>query len=368
MRKNKIKLNNKINVTKSYLPPLDEYIKEIYEIWNNHQLTNYGPLNHKLMLKLKEYLKISSLHYVNNGTTALLLALEALNIKSGEIITTPFTFIATTNSILWQNCKPIFVDINKNDFNIDVTKIEEKITANTKAILAVHCFGLPCDVKNIQKIANKYNLKVIYDAAHSFGTKINNKSILSYGDISCCSFHATKVFHTVEGGLCAVNNKNINEKLEAIKNFGLKDGKYEYVGINAKNSEFHAAMGICVLNHFEEIIKIRKNKSEVYRKNLSSKVYIPCLPNNFEYNYIYFPVLFENEEKLVNVVNCLNKKNIYPRRYFYPCTNYAAYYKKIDKVPIAEDISKRILCLPLDTYILDSTIIDICNTINEIVR
>ncbi len=367
MDKNKENINNKINVTKSYLPPLDEYIKEISEIWDNHQLTNYGPLNNKLLFKLKRYLQMDNLHYVSNGTTALQLALEALNINSGEIITTPFTFIATTNSILWQRCEPIFVDINKYDFNIDVTKIEEKITANTKAILAVHCFGLPCDVKNIQKIANKYNLKVIYDAAHSFGTKINNKSIFTYGDVSCCSFHATKVFHTVEGGLCAVNNKKNNTKLEAIKNFGLKDGKYEYVGINAKNSEFHAAMGICCLNHLDEIITIRKSKSELYRKKLSNKVYIPNLPNNFEYNYIYFPVLFETEKQLINILSCLNKKNIYPRRYFYPCTNYASYYKKINNIPIAEDISKRIVCLPLDTYIQDSTIINICNVINEIV-
>lgn len=368
MKKNNDNSNNAIYVTKSYLPPLEEYIQEISTIWNSHQLTNYGLLNNKLLLRLKKYLQIDNLHYVTNGTTALQLALDALNITSGEIITTPFTFIATTNSILWQRCKPVFVDINDVDFNIDVTKIEEKITSNTKAILAVHCFGLPCDVKKIEQIAKNHNLKVIYDAAHSFGTKINNKSILAYGDISCCSFHATKVFHTIEGGLCAVNNKKVNEKLESIKHFGLKDEKYKYVGINAKNSEFHAAMGICVLNHFKEIIKIRKSKSELYRKNLSSKLYIPSLPKNFQYNYIYFPVLFETEKQLVAVLNSLKKKNIYPKRYFYPCTNHALYRKNIDNTPIAENISKRIVCLPLDTYISDLNIIDICNIINEIVK
>ena len=356
------KNTNNIFVTKPYLPPMEEYIEKITEIWDNHQLTNYGPLNNKLITRLKKYLKVNNLHYVTNGTISLQLAFEALNINSGEIITTPFTYIATMNAILWQRCKPIFVDIK------DVTKIEDKITSNTKAILVVHCFGFPCDVKSIQKIAKKYNLKVIYDAAHSFGTMIDNKSILTYGDISCCSFQATKVFHTVEGGLCVVNNKKIEEKLMAIKNFGLKDGHYEYIGINAKNSEFHAAMGLCLLKHFEEIISIRRSKFELYQKKLSNKIYTPNLRDNFKHNYIYFPAVFRNEEQLIDALNRLNKKNIYPRRYFYPCVNHAAYYELKTDVPIAESISKRIICLPLDTYISDSTIIDICNEINEVVK
>ena len=357
----------RVNVTKSYLPPLEEYISEISSIWDTHHLTNYGNLNKRLVNDLQKYLGIDNLHYVVNGTTALQLAIDCLNIQSGEIITTPFTFIATTASILWQRCTPVFVDINEKDFNIDVTKIEEKITDKTKAILAVHCFGYPCDVERIEKIAKKHNLKVIYDAAHSFGTKINNKSVLSYGDVSCCSFHATKIFHTVEGGLCVVNDKAANEKLESTKNFGIKNDSFKYVGINAKNSEFHAAMGICVLKHVDEIIKIRKEKSELYRKNLSNKVYIPLLPTNFKYNYIYFPILLSNEKELLAVLEALSIKNIYPRRYFYPCTNQASYIDTKYEVPIAENVSKRILCLPLDTYIDDKTILDICNVINAIV-
>lgn len=357
-----------INVTKSYLPSLEEYISEISTLWENHYLTNYGELNDKLVKNLKKYLKTEKLHYVSNGTIALQLAISALNIQCGEIITTPFTFIATITSILWQRCKPVFVDINREDFNIDVTKIEEKITSNTKCILAVHCFGFPCDIVNIEKIAKKYNLKIIYDAAHSFGTKINGKSILKYGDISCCSFHATKVFHTVEGGLCVVNNKKINEKLEAIKNYGIKDGKFEYIGINAKNSEFHAAMGICVLKHIDEIIKIRKYKYELYKKNLSSKVYIPQLPQNFKHNYIYFPIVLQNEDNLLLILEKLKTKKIYPRRYFYPCVNHASYIIDKNDTPIAEEISKKIICLPLDTYIDDTTILSICDTINKIVE
>lgn len=357
-----------INVTKSYLPPLEEFIDEISILWENHYLTNYGQLNNKLVDDIKKYLKIDNIHYVTNGTISLQLAINALDIQSGEIITTPFTYIATLSSILWQRCTPVFVDINKNNFNIDVTKIEQKITDNTQAIMAVHCFGIPCDVVEIDNIAKRHNLKVIYDAAHSFGTILNGRSVLSYGDISCCSFHATKVFHTVEGGLCVANKSDINKKIEAMKNYGIKDGKFTYIGLNAKNSELHAAMGLCVLRHIDEIIKMRRLKSELYKRNLSNKLYTPTLPQNFEYNYIYFPVVFLNENQLLSVLKVLNKKNIFPRRYFYPCVNRALYINDNNETPIADDISKKIICLPLDTYISNETIIDICNIINEIVE
>lgn len=359
-------MNKKINVTKSFLPPIEEYIDKIKLIWDNHFLTNYGPLNQELVEKLMNYLGVKNLHYVNNGTTALQLALDALGICDGEIITTPFTFIATVNSIVWQRCKPVFVDIKKDDFNIDPSKIEDKITNKTKAIMAVHCFGLPCDVDKIQKIADKYNLKVIYDAAHSFGTKINGKSVLSYGDISCCSMHATKVFHSVEGGLCVVNNEQYNEKMNSIKNFGDKEGKYEYIGINGKNSEFHAAMGICVLEHFEDVLLQRKKNYDLYVKYLGDSIEIPKLANNFVYNYIYFPVLFNSEEQLLKAFELMNEKNIYPRRYFYPAINDLQMYKKYsDSTPIAHSISKRIACLPFDTYLEEEDIKTIAKIIRE---
>lgn len=358
-----------INVTKSYLPPLDEYIEKISTIWENHWLTNYGPLNNEFIDKVEKYLNLKNVHYVSNGTVSLQLAFEAMNITDGEIITTPFTFIATISSIVWQRCTPVFVDIDKKNFNIDVNKIEKKINENTKAILAVHCFGFPCDVDRIQEIANKYNIKVIYDAAHSFGTKIGDKSVLSYGDISSCSLHGTKVFHSIEGGLCVVNNNRFNEKMNAIKNFGNNNGNYDYVGINAKNSEFHAAMGICVLNHIEEIINNRKHVYELYVSKLKGVgIEIPKLPNDFTYNYIYFPVLFNKEEELLKTIEYLSSKNIFIRRYFYPCLNELKIFGAKCDTPIACDISRRIACLPMDTYLNDDDIDEICNSISKVLK
>jgi len=355
----------KIYVTKSYLPPIQEYIEEIKTIWDNHFLTNYGPLNHKLVENLEKELKVSNLHYMTNGTITLQLAINAMNITEGEIITTPFTFIATASSIMWQNCTPIFVDINKNDYNINVNEIESKITEKTKAILAVHCFGYPCDVDRLEKISKKYNIPVIYDAAHAFGVELNGKSLLSYGDIASCSLHATKIFHSVEGGICVVNNEKYNPKLNAIKNFGNNEGNYEYIGINAKNSEFHAAMGLCVLKHFNEIINKRKEVYELYLKYLNKSLEIYKIPNNIKYNYIYLPVLFKSEETLLNVFSKLNEKEIYPRRYFYPALNELEIFKCNADTPIAEDISKRIACLPLDTYITEEEVKYICDIINK---
>lgn len=355
----------KINVTKSYLPPLEEYVDKLKKIWDNHFLTNYGPLNIELEQKLKQELQLTNIHFVNNGTIALQLAIEALNINEGEIITTPFSFIATASSIVWQKCKPIFVDIEKEHFNIDVNKIEEKITENTKAILAVHCFGFPCDVYKIKEIAEKYNIHIIYDAAHTFGVKYKNKSLLSYGDISCCSFHATKVFHTVEGGLCVVNNDKYNDKMNAIKNFGNEKGTYKYIGTNAKNSEFHAAMGLCVLEHFEEIISKRKYIYDSYTQRLSKILEIPKIPQDCEYNYIYYPVLFKNEEQLLKVFNALNKNEIYPRRYFYPSLNKLEIFDCQKDYEVSQNIASRIACLPLDTYLSDSDINLICDIIEK---
>lgn len=358
----------KIYVTKPYLPPMEEYANKISGIWDNNILTNYGPLHKEFENELKKYLKLDNLHYVNNGTTALELAIESIDKKEGEIITTPFTFIATSSAIMWKKYKPVFVDINPNNFNIDVDKIENMINENTKAIVAVHCFGYPCDVNRLKEISNKYNLPIIYDAAHTFGVKLNNESLFKHGDISIGSLHATKVFHSVEGGICVVNNQEYNDKIQAIKNFGYVNGVPEYIGINAKPSEFHAAMGICLLNHIDEIINSRKTVSNLYRELLSDKLYIPEIPSNVEYNYIYFPVVFESEELLLETLNNLNNEGIYPRRYFYPCLNELPMFDNSYKTPIASDISRRILCLPLDTYISKENIERICNIINETIN
>ena len=243
-----------IYVTKSFMPPLEEYNKHVAKIFENGVLTNQGPNVQELQQKLSRYLGVKNFHYLSNGTIALQLALSAMDINDGEIITTPFSYVATTSSIMWQRCKPVFVDIEKDNFTIDADKIEAAITPKTRAIMAVHVFGYACDVDKIQKIADKHNLKVIYDGAHAFGAKYNGKSLLSYGDVATCSFHATKLFHTVEGGACIVKDKTISDKLEMQKRFGHNGDDHQMLGINAKQSEFHAAMGLANFPYIKKII------------------------------------------------------------------------------------------------------------------
>ncbi len=355
----------RINVTKSYLPPMDEYVKKLELIWDNHFLTNYGPLNQELVDRLEKYLQVKNLHYTNNGTISLQLCLDALGKEGGEVITTPFTFIATSSSIVWQRYKPIFVDIKEGSFNIDPDKIEERITDKTVAIMAVHCFGFPCDVDKIEKIGKKHNIAVIYDAAHSFGTKIGDRSVLSYGDLASCSFHATKVYHTVEGGCVVVNNPIYQDRVNATKNFGAADGEYKYIGINSKSSEFHAAMGLCLLDHLDDIIAARKKVSEYYTKQLSGLVYIPEIPKGVTYNYIYYPVVFKSEEELLKAFDDLSKVNVFPRRYFYPSLNDTNLFEDKVETPLATDISSRIACLPLDTYLEEQDLDLICKTLKK---
>src|SRR5690606_16116739 len=247
-----------IPVTKPFLPPLEEYKKYIDGIWQCQWLTNMGPLASDLELKLKETLKVNHLLFVTNGTVALQMAIKVLDLK-GEIITTPFSFVATTSSIVWENCTPVFVDIDESSLNIDADKIEAVITEHTSAILATHVYGNPCDVEKIEEIAKKHNLKVIYDAAHAFGVEINGKSIFEYGDISTCSLHATKLYHSVEGGLIITKDAALLKKLAYMRNFGF-DGPESFaeLGINGKNSEFHAAMGLANLKYVDQINRKRK--------------------------------------------------------------------------------------------------------------
>lgn len=337
---------SKILVTKPYLPPKQEYLEQVNKIFATCYLTNQGPLLKELEKNLSNFLGVENFHYVTNGTIALQIALESLDIREGEIITTPFSYVATTSSILWQRCKPIFVDIEPNNFTIDINKIEAAITPRTKAIMPVHVFGYACDVEAIEKIARKYNLKVIYDAAHAFACKYKGKYLCSYGDIATLSFHATKLFHTVEGGACIVKDKYISDKLELIKKFGHVGDEHFALGINAKQSEFHAAMGLAVFPHLKEIIERRKAISQYYDSCLGNILSLPKKQENLEYNYSYYPVLFKNEEQLLKVFKALNKQEIYPRRYFYPSLNTLPYVDK-QKCPISEDIASRIACLPL---------------------
>ena len=357
-------LKEKIYVTKSFMPPKDEYFNYINQIYENGQLTNQGPLLKELETKLSSYLDVENFHYVTNGTIALQIALKALGIENGEIITTPFSYVATTSSILWEKCKPVFVDIESDNFTIDVNKIEQAITPNTKAIMAVHVFGYACNIEKIQEIADKHCLKVIYDAAHAFGSKYKGQSLLNYGDIATCSFHATKLFHTIEGGACIVRDQEISQKLDLIKRFGHNGDNHYCLGINAKQSEFNAAMGLANFPYIDEILKKREQISNLYDSKLCGVVQRPMIQVDLVYNYSYYPIVFKSEEELLKVFEALNKEGIYPRRYFYPSLNTLSYLETYKPCPKSEDICSRIACLPL----YPTLNADIVEKISEIIR
>lgn len=336
-----------IPVNKPYLPNKAEYEEYINSIWERKWLTNNGPLVNELELNLKNYLGVDHLLYVSNGTIALQIAIKALELK-GEIITTPFSFVATTNSIIWEGCKPIFVDIDAETFNIDPAKIEAAITPQTSAIMATHVYGNPCDIDAIEVIAKKYSLKVIYDAAHCFGTKYKGRSVFEYGDISTTSFHATKLFHTIEGGAVFTQSPELLRKMALLRNFG-HDGPDEFqgVGINGKNCEFHAAMGLCNLKHADEILDKRRLLSFYYWRALTGlQAKYPKLNDDLDYNYAYFPVLFDSEELMHKCMRALENEKIYCRRYFYPSLSTLSFVEK-SSMPVCESVASRILCLPL---------------------
>ena len=335
-----------INVTRTFLPDFEEYCKMIEPLWTTSWLTNRGILALELEKKLKDKLDVNHLLFVNNGMAALQIAIKALGLK-GDVITTPFSYVATTGAILWEGCNPIFVDIEQNTFCIDVDKIESAITPETCAIIATHVFGFPCDIEKIQDIASRHNLKVIYDGAHAFNTFYKGKSIYSYGDISICSFHATKLFHTVEGGAIVCNDSTLVEKVLLFHQFGHIFEDYKEMGINAKVSELHAAMGLCIFPLIDEIVEKRKCIFEQFKQELKGLDVSFPTPKDFEgYNYAYFPVLFESEEIALLMKNKLQEKEIFCRRYFYPSLNNLPYVQ-YQSCPNSEDIASRILCLPL---------------------
>lgn len=337
-----------IPVTKPFLPPKEEYEKYLDGIWTRNWLTNMGPLASQLEMELKEYLNIKHLLYVTNGTVALQMAIKALDLK-GEIITTPFSFVATTSSIVWEGCMPVFVDIDAESLNIDADKIEAAITSNTSAILATHVYGNPCDVEKIEQIAQKHNLKVIYDAAHAFGVEVRGKSIFEYGDISTCSLHATKLYHSVEGGLIFTQNADLLKKLASIRNFGISGfDTFADLGLNGKNSEFHAAMGLANLKYIREIIEKRKALTKLYDENLKSlQANRPKWHKDSENKGAYYPIVFESEELMLNVINQLNTNEIGTRRYFYPSLASSLPYLKPKALTITDQVSNKVLCLPL---------------------
>lgn len=357
-----------IPVTKPFLPPKEKYEEILEGIWNRNWLTNNGPLVNELEDRLKEYLETDKLLFLSNGTIALQIALKALGLK-GEIITTPFSYVATTSSIVWEGCDPIFVDIDPNTLNIDPNNIQTNITSKTKAILATHVYGNACYIEKINQIAKDNNLKVIYDAAHCFGTKYDGESIFKFGDISITSFHATKLFHTIEGGAIFTQNSETLQRIEYMRNFG-HDGpeKFSGVGINGKNSEFHAAMGLIIFDYIQEILNRRKNQYILYKERLErdSIRFIDINPR-CEFNYAYCPIIFSSEEVTLKVIKALNDNLIYPRRYFYPSLTKLGYTKSTNKVEVCDSISPRIICLPMYHELSDEEIEIVCKIINRIV-
>ena len=336
-----------ITVTKTYLPKKSKYKRYVDKIYESGWVTNNGPLVQKLEKKLAKYLGVKNIILVANGTVALEIAYRTLSIKD-YVITTPFSFVATTSSLVTNGIKPIFADINPKTLNIDKNKIPSVITPNTTAIVPTHVFGNPCDVEVIEEIAKENNLKVIYDAAHAFDVKYKNSSILNYGDISTLSFHATKLFHTIEGGALIINDDNLVQKARYLINFGIENPEsIPELGTNAKMNEFEAAMGLCMLKEMKIIAKKRKKIFKIYKKGLNDFVEFQDFNNNAKNNNSYMPIILKDEEQLLKIKKELNSINIEPRRYFYPSLDTLYYIEPKQNMPISRDISKRILCLPI---------------------
>ncbi len=356
-----------INVTKTFLPPIEEFTKILNKAWEKKWLTNRGDLIVELENKLSSYLDVSNFFITTNGTLPLQIALKSLGINK-EVITTPFSYVATTSSIVWENCTPVFVDIEEDSLTIDPNKIEAAITENTQAILATHVFGNSCHINEIDTIAKKHGLKVIYDASHCFGVKYKGKSIFNFGDISTTSFHSTKLFHTGEGGAIFAKDNALFKKIYYHHNFG-HNGQLEYhgLGINAKASEMQAAMGLSVLPYMDNIIKKRKELSLLYEALLkdNKNVRLYNYHKDCSRNYSYMPVIFESESKLLSVLEALKKMKIHPRRYFYPSLNTLPYLSNKVEMLISERISKRVLCLPLYFELEVVEVQQICTIINK---
>lgn len=364
-------MNNTIQVTRSSMPPLEEYIDEIKTLWDSHWLTNMGEKHRELESKLTNYLKTNNITLFTNGHLALECAIAALNL-TGEVITTPYTFVSTTHAIVRNGLKPVFCDINPEDYTIDVTKIEELITEKTSAIIPVHVYGNVCNIEEIKRIADKYNLRVIYDAAHTFGVAFNGVGIGNFGDVSMFSFHATKVFNTIEGGALTYNNPKLQQVLNDIKNFGITGPEtIEYVGGNAKMNEFQAAMGLCNLRHVDQEIEKRKLVVDRYNENLCNidGIVFSKPQEGVKSNYAYFPVIFDGFKKdRDQVFEELKENNIIARKYFYPLTNAIECYKdkyNANDTPVAKHIAERVLTLPLYSDLRLEDVDRICEIIKR---
>ena len=369
-----LKFTEPIFVTRPLLPPIEDYEKKLKEIWDNRWLTNNGPIEREFQKKLKDFLNVNNVELFLNGHTSLEIAIKALDL-SGEVITTPFTFASTTQAIINNNLTPVYADVDEEYYNLNTDNIEELITDKTSAIIPVHVFGNPCDVERISQIAKKHDLKVIYDAAHAFGVSVNGKSIANYGDMSMLSFHATKVFNTIEGGALIFNDADLTYKFKALKNFGITPDAEEvrYLGVNAKMNEFEAAMGLINLNYVSDAIEKRKILYEKYLDCLSDledkgeiKVIRP--KDDVEYNYAYFTVKFISTEKRDYVFENLPEYNVYAKKYFYPPCNEFPAYDFERNTPIAHDISNTILSLPIYPSLDVGDVEKICKIIEMLLR
>jgi len=360
---------SKIPVTMPYLPSIEEYNTYLRKIWDSGIVTQNGPPVKDFDLLITEKIGLMNPVAVTNGTIAIQMAIRALGIK-GEIITSPFTWVASISAILWEGCIPVFCDIDHETLNIDPTKIESRITCNTVAIMPVHVFGNPCDVESIEQIAEKHKLKVIYDAAHAVGSTYNGKSLLNYGDVSATSFHATKIINTAEGGGCVTEDRELAEKLKRIRFFGYNEQKDVVEdGFNGKMTEVHAALGVLNVRNFDKILADRRHKYRLYMELLSEvnsiqfQKHICGTPN-----HSYFPVIFPSEPIALEIMTTLETNSIIPRRYFYPSVNTYTNIVAYQSCPISEDISRRILCLPLYYNLSDNAIARICDIIHKTLK
>ena len=344
-----------LHVTKSFLPDLKEYVKYLEKIWDTHHLTNDGPFVKELEYKLGEFLEVENFIFVSNGTIALQLAIKGLDLK-GNVLTTPFSYCATTNVLIWEGCKPIFVDIDPISLTVNSQQIKSLSGLNSiSGILTTHVYGNCGDLEKQEIIANEMEIPLIYDGAHAFGVKYKGKSIFNYGTVSTCSFHATKVFHTIEGGAVMTNDHKLAEKIRGIRSFGHRNDDYFDIGINGKNSEFHAAMGLVNFDHFSKIKKHREISSSLYDSLLKEPIIKYEYNAELDRNFSYYPIMFTSEELLLQVTEKLNSYHIYPRRYFYPSLNNLPTVRG-NVCLNSEDISKRILCLPLSADITEGDI------------
>lgn len=368
--------DNKIYVTQPAMPPLEEFIPYLEQIWNNKWLTNNGPFHQQFEKELADYLGVKYLSLFSNGTLALITALQALRI-TGEVITTPFSFVATTHSLWWNNIKPVFVDIEENCYNLDPAKIEAAITPQTTAIMPVHVYGNPCNVEEIQRIADVYGLRVIYDAAHAFGVKKGGQSVLNWGDLSILSFHATKVYNTIEGGAIVCQDEKTKQRIDLLKNFGFRNEVTVIEpGINAKMNELQAAYGSLQLKYVDDYIVKRKEITSLYKELLTGVAGISFIEDSrsdVEYNYAYFPIRVNTAEYGISRDDLylkMQEHDIFGRRYFYPLISDFPTYKgmpsaKADNLPVATQVAKEIICLPIYPHLEESEIRKICDIIRN---